>query len=107
MEDVKEALFQYHRTIYGAFSYYAVLASAQEYDDIDAFNVTFNGYLAFLRDCKIATKGSGTCPMRECETIWVIANAVDKEMQSVGTMRFKSQRALNRQVWLTYCLLTL
>jgi len=98
VEEVGAALFLHHRAIYGAFSYYASLDSPQERDGTcDVWNMSFLSYLAFLRDCKVASKAT---PMRECELVWNVVNAEDKSMRDIGTMRFKNIRTLDRQAFI-------
>ena len=64
------------RTASGAFEYYSTRFSdgVNKNGEPDVFNLTFNGFMAFVRDCKIA---GPSLPSREIELIWVIVNTKD------------------------------
>lgn len=94
VDEVKEALWQHHRMIYGAFDYYATLYSDNENapGEPDVFNISLNGYMAFAEHCKMVSK---QVPHGEFEVIWSIVNAVDKT--TANDDRHNKGRFLNRQ----------
>jgi len=97
VEEVMETLWKYHHGIYGAFDYYASLHVDLKHNgfECDVFNITFNSFLAFIRDCKLATKGVST---RDLETIWVQVNAFEKNVADID--KFNQARTMNRQEFL-------
>lgn len=72
VDEVTSMLFRYHRALYGAFDHYATLYSEvagkaegrEDTGEADVFNVSFNSYTAFLRDCRIPGQ---TCSIGELE----------------------------------------
>lgn len=95
---VGEVLWRHHRTIYGAFDYYAALHSSgvdSETGEADVFNLTFNAFLAFVTNTKMVSK---RCNHGVFQAIWSVVNASDQE--TGGVDRFNSSRTLNRQEWL-------
>jgi hypothetical protein len=69
VDEVREACFQHHRLIYGAFDYYATLYSDNENapGEPDVFNISFNGYMKFA-----AVSGTDSTGMHRnaSECIW-------------------------------------
>ena len=97
VDEVKEALFQHHRMIYGAFDYYSALYSEQEstQGEPDVFNMTFASFMSLVEKCKMMSR---QVPHGEFETIWAIVNAADKTTAKEEVSN--SAKYLNRQEFL-------
>jgi hypothetical protein len=70
-------LFRYARIFYGAFEVYSVVHSTRQasvggdaggFGEFDVYNMTFNGYLSFVRECAIV---GGSMKGKDVELIWV------------------------------------
>ena len=50
VDEVREALWQHHRVLYGAFDYYSTLYSDNENSpgEPDVFNMSFTAYMAMV-----------------------------------------------------------
>eukprot|EP00966_Prymnesium_polylepis_P097684 2262408-Prymnesium_polylepis.2 len=97
VDEVRETLWKFHKAIYGAFDYYAalIIESTGTTLECDVFSITFNGFLAFVRDCRLATKGVST---RDLETTWVQVNAFERKVADLD--KHNQARTLNRQEFL-------
>ena len=79
VDEVTAMLARYARPIYGAFDHYATLYSEvagkaegrEGTGESDVFNVTFNAYTVFLRDCALA---SSTCSIGELEMLFKLVD---------------------------------
>ena len=58
VDEVREALWQHHRMIYGAFDYYSVLYSENENapGEPDVFNMSFNAFMTFCEHARMISK---------------------------------------------------
>ena len=67
--EAKEAVWDHHMLIYGAFDYYSAEYSgtADEHAEHNVYSLNFSGYLAFARDAKFVCK---FCPAGLLETIF-------------------------------------
>ena len=95
--EVMEMLWRHHKVIYNAFDYYSSLFSEIELaaGEPDVFNISFNAFMSFCRDCKLITK---RCPVGDLEVIWAVVNASDDGTKEID--RHNSKLTLNRQEWL-------
>jgi hypothetical protein len=95
VEEVREALWQHHRLIYGAYDYYSALYSENEnaLGEPDIFNISFASYMNFCEHNQFTSK---RVPPGEFEVIWAVVNAKDKALTSQED-RFNKGSYLNRQ----------
>ena len=61
----------------------------------DVYHISFNGYMAWVEQCKLINKG---VLAGELETIFTIVNAMDQT--TAVDDRYNSRAALNRQEFL-------
>ena len=97
VDEVREALWQHHRAIYGCFEYYSALYSDTETapGEPDVYNMTLNAYMVWIDACKMVSK---KLTHGEFETVFAIVNAVDKA--TIDEDRLNSKSTLNRQEFL-------
>jgi len=97
IDEVREALWQHHRIVYGAFEYYALLYSETETapGEADVYNVSFNGFMRFVAECRLTSR---RVSQSEFSTLFAIVNAVDKA--TADDDKFNHKAMLNRQEWL-------
>ena len=97
VQDVRSTLERHARMLYTAFEYYSVSdVGATNASGIDAqheiHDLTLSGFLAFARDCELA---SAECPTRVLEIIFSQVDAADQE--TLADDPFNRGKALDRQ----------
>lgn len=96
--EVKEALWQHYKVIYGAYDYYSMLYTndGDGPEEPDTFNITFAAYMNFCEHNQMVSK---KIPAGEFEVIWSIVNAKDKALNE-SEDKHNKDKALNRQEFL-------
>lgn len=100
VEQVSAVLSEHCRTIFASYDYYASAGvSASNSTSIGAeheiYDVCQNGYLMFVRDCKLANK---ECPASLLNLIFAEVDAKDDDTSADDN--HNKTRMLNRQEWL-------
>ena len=77
---MKEVIWKHRLLVYGSFDYYATLYSTalDECNESDVHSLSFNGYLAMVRDAKFISK---FCPARLLEIIFKAVNVDDDNVR--------------------------
>ena len=98
VKEVKEALWQHYKLIYGAYDYYSMLYTDDGGgpEEPDTFNITFAAFMNFVEHNGMVSK---KIPAGEFEVIWSIVNAKDKALNEAEDKHNKD-KALNRQEFL-------
>ncbi|KAK3275778.1 hypothetical protein CYMTET_16108 [Cymbomonas tetramitiformis] len=68
VQDLKEVVEKYYRSIVRLFDYYSVLGSG------DPFHVQLNAYSSFLEECNIGDQESESCKRSDLDTLFILAN---------------------------------
>ncbi len=98
---VKEVIWKHRLLVYGSFDYYATLYSTalDECNESDVHSLSFNGYLAMVRDAKFISK---FCPARLLEIIFKAVNVDDDNVReklgqnALARDEFNKMHRLNR-----------
>ncbi|KAL1530160.1 hypothetical protein AB1Y20_001076 [Prymnesium parvum] len=99
IDDAREMLLNHARLFYGAFMVYSVLhasgAGRLANGEQDVYNMKFNAYLAFARDCQLV---NAKMKASDLEVIWVQVNAVEEKTKDID--KWNHARAFTRHEWL-------
>ena len=102
VENARAMVSRHARTIYGAFECYCVLFCTEKratslvtsIADSNLFDLTFNGYLEFTRECEVV---GPNCSSGDLEVIWVKVNAVEAKTKHLD--KFNHTRSFTRHEW--------
>ena len=105
VDEVRDALWEHAKLIYGAYDYYACLYSesgepvgddSKAAVEVDVYNISF---ASFMNMCEHNGMVSRQAPAGEFEVIWSIVNAKDKAL-SAEEDKHNQDKFLNRQEFL-------
>lgn len=90
-----EMLWKHYRVILGAFDYYAALIeNGKDADgEIDIFNMTYNAFSEFARDCGLICDA---CPLATIDIIWTTVNVLPIDALQRQLDRWNHKRVMCR-----------